>query len=304
MELCELRSFVAVAEACGFRRAGARLGINQSALSRRVRQLEDNLGVSLFERHRAGVSLTQAGREFLSAARSVLEELEYGVRRAGLAGQGVNGGLRIGIFASIAGGFPHDAIAAFKARHPNVTIDVFEGAPREHLLRIQERRLDLAWVTGPSGISGLRSEQLWRERVALVLPADHQLANTEDISWSRLAEHRFIVSREEPGPEIHDWLVPRLSELGRQADVVRLAVARESLLVLVGLHFGLTVVSEAAVAVSYPGVVFRWLDPDDGLLPFYAVWSDENDNPVLRRFLSMMRALAQGRLLPEPLATG
>jgi len=276
------------------------LSIGQSVLSARIRNLEEELGVSLFERHRAGVRLTSAGQEFLTTVRSVLTELDYGARRAALAGKGASGYLRIGVFSSLATGFPHEAVAAFKQRHPEVTIEIHEGAPRDHILRIQERRLDLAWLTGLAGSCGLQAEKLWTERVALALPADHPLAGQDNISWELLAGHRFIVSREEPGPEIHEWLVPRLSALGQHADVVRVSVARESLLVMVGLGFGLTVVSEAATGVCYPGVVFRLIDREPDLLPFYSVWSDDNDNPVLRRFLSLTRALAQGRTLPSP----
>lgn len=299
-DLKELRAFVAVAEANGFRRASRQMELGQSVVSARVRNLEDALGVSLLERHRAGVRLTRAGGEFLVTVRSVLAELDYGARRAALAGKGANGHLRLGIFASLASGFPREAIKAFKVRHPEVSIEVFEGAPRDHLIRIREHRLDLTWVTGLTRNCGLRSEQMWTERVALAVAADHQLAHSEYLSWDRLSDQRFIVSREEPGPEIYDWLVPRLTALGRQADIVRTSVARESLLVLVGLGFGVTVVSEAATGVCYPGVAFRWLEREEDLLPFHAAWSDENDNPALRRFLSLMRAMAQDRDLPDP----
>lgn len=299
MELADLRGFVVVAEHCGFRRAAVNTGIKQSVLSRRVRKLEDELGVSLFERHRSGVTLTRAGRDYLSTTQNALGELEYGARRAFQAGCGAIGRVRIGIFASIAVGFPRDAIEAFRSRHPDVAIEVSEGAPRDHLFRIRERHLDLAIVTGLTRPDGLASERLWIERVALALPVKHGLALAKEVIWDDLADEHFIVSRDEPGPEIHEWLVPRLSSLGRHADVVRCAVARETLLVLVGLGFGLTVVSEAATGVTYPGVTYRFFKRDEDLLPFYAVWSKGNDNPALRRFLSLMRAMARGGALPS-----
>lgn len=300
MNLDDLRAFVAVAEQCGFRRAASYAGMKQSVLSRRVRKLEDELGVSLFERRKSGASLTQAGREYLETTRNTLNELEYGARRASLAGRGASGRVRMGIFASIAVGFSRDAIGAFTSRHPDVVMEVSEGAPRDQLLRIRERRLDVAIVTGLTQRQGLASELLWIERVALVLPVKHRLADTTKVHWDDLADEQFIVSRDEPGPEIHDWLIPRLTSLGRPADIVRCAVARETLIVLVGLGFGLTVVSEAATGVTYPGVTYRFFDRDEDLLPFYAVWSKGNDNPALRRFLSLMRAMARGHALPSP----
>lgn len=299
MELKSLVAFARVAEASGFRRAALSLDIRQSVLSRRVRDLEEELGVSLLDRHRSGARLTSAGRDFLAAVRSALAELEYGARRAAHAGKGANGHLRVGIFASIASGFGHEALLQFRTRHSEVAIEISEGAPHDHMLRIRERRLDLALLTGATRLDGLQSERLWTERVAVAMPTEHPIAQVSSLAWPQLAEERFIVSREEPGPEIHEWLIPRLSALGRHADVVRCSVARESLLVLVGLGFGLTVVSEAATGATYPGVTFRFLEREEDFLPFHVVWSEENDNPALRRFLSLMRAMARGRVLPE-----
>lgn len=300
MELKTLEAFVRVAEASGFRRASTQLNLRQSVLSRRVRGLEEELGVSLLERHRSGARLTTAGQDFLITARSVLAELDFGARRAAHAGRGINGYLRIGIFASIASGFPHDAIAAFITRHDAVVVEVSEGAPADHILGIQERRLDLAIVTGVTRVGALASERLWFERVALALPRSHKLSTQAAIGWSLLQDDRFIVSCDEPGPEIQDWLTPRLAALGRHPDIVRHKVARETLLILVGLGFGLTVVSEAATQVGYPDVVFRFLEAEEDLLPFHLVWSNENDNPALRRFLSLARAMRSGKSLPAP----
>lgn len=72
MEFDDLKGFVAVAEHCAFRRAALNTGMRQSVLSRRVRKLEDELGVSLLERHRSGVSLTGAGRDYLKTNKNVL----------------------------------------------------------------------------------------------------------------------------------------------------------------------------------------------------------------------------------------
>src|SRR5580658_5952459 len=86
---------LAVANHLSFRRAAKALGIWQSALSRGVRALEDELGVSLFERHRTGVRVTHAGTRFFEQARDALEQLDHASRIAGAAGQGGTGQLSI-----------------------------------------------------------------------------------------------------------------------------------------------------------------------------------------------------------------
>lgn len=104
-----------------------------------------------------------------------------------------------------------------------------------------------------------------------------------------LKNEHFIVSSDEPGPEIHDFIIKQLSELGHQPTVERHHVGRETLMILVGLGLGISLISEAGSAPSYPGVVFQPLADGDNLLPFSALWAPDNDNPALRRLISLAR---------------
>jgi DNA-binding transcriptional LysR family regulator len=296
LSLTSITQAIYVSEQLSFRRAAAVLGIPQSAVSRRVRDLEDQLGVSLFERHSGGVRTTVAGSQFIERARKALLELDYAVKGAGRAGRGAEGHLRVGIFASIASGFAHDLLAAYSAEHPDVAIDVAECAPREQMARIKERRLDVAFITGIPTAPGFDFELLWHERVFVVVPIAHPLAAERDVLWSTLKNEHFIVSSDEPGPEIHDFIVKQLSELGHQPKVERYQVGRETLMVLVGLGLGLSLISEAGSAPSYPGVGFRPLADGENLLPFCAVWAPDSDNPALRRLLSMARTMSRAAL--------
>lgn len=302
MDVADLIAVRAVASSCSFRRAAESLGVRQSTLSRRVRRLEDELGVSLFERRPSGARLTYAGRRFLKASTAALDLLEEACASAGLAGVGGSGQLRIGLHASIARGFVFKVMELFRSRHAEVAIEVTEGRPEEHARALREHRLDVAFLTGERPFGDLAVEHLWTERVALVLPVSHRLARGGRFDWAMLSTERFIVSRDEPGPEIRDWLTARLGALGRRPDIRAHAVGRETLMVLVALGLGLTVVGEAATGVRYPGVAVRLLEDSADWLPFSAVWSYENDNPALRRFLSIARTHRNGRQAPEVLS--
>lgn len=293
VDLISINNALAVSEHLSFRGAASVIGVTQSAISHRVRALEDELGVSLFERHSGGVRITTAGQRFFDRARIALLNLDLAVRSAANAGRGVEGHLRIGVFASIASGFSHDLLAAYANDHPGVEISIAECAPREQMARIKERRLDVAFVTGDLIVPGLDVERLWSERVFVVLTADHPLAGDKEISWSSLRNERFIVSSDQPGPEIHDFIVKQLAQLGYQPVIEDHEVARETLMILVGLGFGLSLVSEAGAAPIYPSVVFRPVTGGEDVLSFSAVWSPDNDNPALRRFLSVARVMAR-----------
>lgn len=293
MELKELYTFVAVAEACAFRRAASYMQVEQSALSRRVRRLEDGLGVSLLERHRSGVRLTVAGAQFLDDTRTVISYLNTAVRRVSAAGQAREGILKIAVVASISSSFGNELLRRFRAAHPKVVIEIAEGDPGEHVAAIQARLIDLAFVTGTRQVMGCDAEALWIEPILAALPDDDPRARANSLDLVSLSSEVFIVSRAAPGPEIHDYIVQRLALLGFSPRIDYQSVTREGLMSLVGLKFGVSLVSGAEAGVNYPHVVFVPLAGET--LPFSAVWSAENDNPALRRMLSLARGLSRRR---------
>jgi DNA-binding transcriptional LysR family regulator len=298
VKLVSISQALLVAEHLSFSRAAQILGVRQSAVSRRVRELEDKLGVSLFERDASGVRLTEAGRRFLERSRTALAEIDHAVKCAANAGCGVEGAVRIGILSSLSCGFVRDLLRAFHETHPAIAIDVVEGSASEHLARVSERLVDVAFLTGRPSASHCDTAVLWEARVFAALPERHRLADQDEVGWDALKNERFIVSRDAPGPEIHDYVVRRVAELGHSPCVDRFGVGRETLMHLVALGFGISFVSEAGTATRYPDVVFRPFATAEDVLPYSAVWLPGNDNPALRRLLSLARSMSQGRTVP------
>ncbi|HZU51639.1 MAG TPA: LysR substrate-binding domain-containing protein [Sphingomicrobium sp.] len=286
---------IVAAEHLSFHRAALVLGTDQSVVSRKIRALEDQLGVSLFERSRTGVRLTRAGKDFIRQAKSALGELDYAVKSARSAGSGYRGHLTIGFFCSLATGFLRELITAFARVHRTVLIDMSHGAPRDHIQQLRDRTMDIAFFTGLPDLADCEVELLWHERVFCVLPNDHPLASVDTIDWADIRGESFIVSREEPGPEIHEYLIKRLATLGFHPQVRRLSVCRESLIHLVSMGFGITLTSESTIATPFGGVVFKQIKGDEDQLPCAGAWLPGNDNPALRRFVSLARALKRAR---------
>lgn len=291
VRLRQLRYFVAAADYGSFRKAAAALSIQESSISRRIRDLEDDLGASLFQRSHGGVRLTVAGQEFMPSARHALRQIDIGVTRVASIGRAEEGVLKVGIFSSLASGFLFDLLCAFGKQHPKVRVHLVEGDPTEHVAAVRNLELDAAFVTGTGPRDGCETEQLWFENVFVVLPDGHPHAAKADLAWSDIAEERFIVSDTPPGPEIHDYLVAHLSDLGRHPDIQFQKVGRDNLLSLVAVGRGLTLTSEATIGVRFPSIVYRRLIGE--VLPFSVVWSARNDNPASRRLLSMARAVSR-----------
>lgn len=293
IDLASITQTLLVAEHLSFRQAASTLGIRQSAVSRRVRALEDALGVSLFDRHHGGVRVTAAGSQFLEQARRALFQLDSAIKAAGAAGRGISGHLNIGIVSSISAGFLRELIGIFHAEHPDVRLDISEITAREHLLLIQKGRLDVAFVMGRPSMANCDIAEFWSERVFVALPQGHALCAQEEVEWEALRDAHFILRQSNPGPTIQDYVIKRLADLGHQPNMQRFEVGRETSMHLVALGLGVSVTSEATIGNSFPGLEFRPIAGVANLIPFSGVWSPKNDNPAFRRFLSLARVLSK-----------
>ena len=287
MDFIALQYALTVLEQGSFRKAAQLIGVRPSVVSRRIRSFEDAIGVSVFQRQSHGIRPTFAGQHIMSRARMILSDVDALLHTASLSGSGADGHLCLGIITSIAGGRARELLVEFISAHPGVEIDVVEGAPADHANAVRTLRMDVALVVGSPAAMGCNVEPLWSEPIFVALAEKSSLAVAPTLRWDQLGEERFIVSKASSGPEIHDIVMRHLADLGRTPVVEPRAVQRSGLLGLVSLGVGISLVGTAEAAVTYPGVVFRPLEGET--LPFSAVWVDNNDNPALRRFLSLAR---------------
>ena len=289
----DLVILLAVAESGSFHRAGIRLSLSQSAVSRRVQKLEDLLGVSLFERRSTGAVLTPAGAGFVSRARSVLRDIDSAVEKARSAATAESGSLCVGVIASMSRGPIRSLFQRFLADHADVEVVWIETDRSELYTLLSHRRVDLVIAAGPHLPEMGDGFLLCREQIFLALPREHPLAFRDRLYWDEVRECRFLVSTQEPGPEIHDYILRRTSKLGQPADVRRHRLGREGIMTLVGMGVGVSLVADHWCGVSYPNVTFVRVGDKIETVPFSITWRPENDNPALRRFLSLARIEAK-----------
>ena len=291
LDLASLELALIVLEHGSFRGAAASLDVRPSVISRRIQTLEDAIGVSLFQRQTQGSQPTRAGAEILASGRKIIEQSRNLLRIAQQRGTASAGSLCVGVVASIAGGKCRRLLKSFLTDHPEVDLELVEGSSRDHIAAVRALRMDASFVVGDPPALDCQVDALWSEQIMVVLPSEHALAGKNRISMADLAEERFVVSEVDPGPEVQDYVIARLARLGHHPLVDVSAVQREGLMALVGLGRGVSLVCSAEAEVTYPDVVFRPLEEET--IPFNVVWSTANDNPVLRRFLSLARVLAR-----------
>ncbi|OPF92769.1 LysR family transcriptional regulator [Rhodopseudomonas palustris] len=295
--LVALVQALAVAEHLNFRHAADALGISQSSVSTRIKQLEQDLGVQLFERRHRGVRLTEAGQHFLEHVATGIEHLDHAVRTAGAIARGERGRLRVGLYSSIFAGFLAELLGQFRGQYPTVDLQIMEGRARDTIRAVREARLDVAFVVGVPKVSDCHSKPLWTEALFVALPERHALAEAEGVTWPALSGASFLARTGGPGPQVHDHIVLRLAGHWCQPRIQRFDVERDTLMSMVAQGYGITLTSEAAAQVPFPGVVFRPVLDETELITFSALWSPHNRCQTLLHLLALAEQKSEGRSL-------
>lgn len=190
IDLQQLRYAVAAADHGSFRQAAEALHVQQSTLSRCIRQLEHSVGMTVFERSSGGVQATLAARDFLRMARSILDQMDTLVTSAHSTGRGEAGRLVIGFHTSLSAGSLRATLVEYAQRFPQIVIGLIESSRMRLITALQNGAIDLAIVTGETPLIENKSMSLWSERVLVTLPESHRLAASETIYWTDLKEKR------------------------------------------------------------------------------------------------------------------
>lgn len=277
-DIAALRSALMVREHLGFRRASEVLGVNPSVLSRRVLALEDALGVSLFQRTPGGARPTGAGERFLLEVERALELLTKAAVRAGAAGRGEVGRLRLGHIWPVTAGPAEALLRAYRRSAYDVELELRVGSATELVAAVLDRELDAVLIDVEDAPPGLDRLPLWSEPwlVARSLDApDEPLGQAPVLcaagdDWSRI--QRLVAER------------------GAARAGVRVQMtSHDGVLSLVAAGAGHAIVPQSVAHATRASVAFSALPGPADSLRLNAVWRNDHDNPALRRFVSLLR---------------
>jgi DNA-binding transcriptional LysR family regulator len=286
-----LRTVIAAAQYGSFRRAAAALDIKQSTLSRRVRRLEEYLGVSLFERSSGGVHVTAVGGNVVRMAVRLLEQMDRMVSIARSADRNGTDDIAIGVSMSLSAGKLRTVLARYTQVSPTVRIFLAERSRTRLLDDLRRGDLDVAIVVGQAQDHDGPSMPLWSERVLVVLPTGHRLTSGGEIHWADLKGEAFLLGRRAPGPDLRNIIMLKLSTPGEMPHVESWDVGTESIMAMLGTGDRISLHCESGATPAYPGVVYRDVSDASGpcRVAFTACWNDGNKNPSLARFVDLLR---------------
>jgi LysR family hydrogen peroxide-inducible transcriptional activator len=255
MTLTELKYVVAVAETRHFGHAAARCFVSQPSLSASVKNLEEELGVTLFERGKRGVFLTESGEQIVAQARRALEEADR-VRTVARQGRDpLKGVLRLGIIHTIAPYLLPGLVAALRRAAPDMPLDVEENttATLDRMLKAGE--LDAVVLALPYDGPGIETVALYEEAFRVVAPAKHALARRKTVAVEELDAGELLLLP--VGHCFRDQVLDACHEFSRPPEAGRQGNSLETLRSMVASGLGVTVLPATALTARHANALVK-----------------------------------------------
>ena len=290
MELRHLRYFKAVAENGGFARAARLLHVAQSAISGQIRDLEEELGVSLFDRAKRQIRLTYHGELFLKDAKTVLASADGAVANMQRSLRGEVGTLTIGFFAGSTGPFFPAIIKEYRRRFQDVQVSLVEMTTAMHHKALQAGTVDVAFTrpTPPSDAATLHFEHLHSDRFGAAMLKSHPLAKKRSVFIRELADERFIMVDRNHSPFAFDKVITLCAEAGFSPRIGTTASNAAGVVALVEAGEGVAVFASGGSTISHHNeLALVPLADRTAFIDLVIAWAPQHENPVLRSFLEV-----------------
>ncbi len=286
MDIRELRSFIVLAGQLHFGRASELLHLSQPALTKQIRKLEDELGSPLFERSRHGSRLSTLGVYFLREARDVVGRFDEIVTRSRQVVSGETGLLRIGFGFHTLELVPR-LVVRLREDSPAVEIALRDMSTSEQSAELHAGQLDLGFMRLPAAreFSVLRVVE---DRLMLVSSAESRLPEKLTLKQSR--NEPFVLISEHRSPGFHGHVLQLCAKHGFHPRIVQQVTDFRTALALVRAGMGVSVIPQSFCDPPITGIRYHALRDADARWSVGAAWRKEDTNPLLHRFLSLLRS--------------
>ncbi|EPK5790051.1 TPA: LysR family transcriptional regulator [Pseudomonas aeruginosa] len=292
MDLRHLRCFSVLAEELHFTRAAERLHIEQSPLSRTIKELESSLGAVLFDRDRRGTRLTPAGVVFQRDVDKVFRALDLAQENVRAISAGCRGTLRIAVSDGAVGPKLSEFLASCREEIPGVHIRIYEVSLREQRAGLHAGNFDLGLSYTADLGSGISALPLWSERIVLAIPARHPLLEYEEVPPNQLIRYPLVMCDPQAREGLRLEFLRFLEKECHEAQVAETTSSVDAMLMLVAAGYGVGFSSAAKIpAWRMENVVFRPMATEGAMLTTYLLRRSGGEcRPCLDEFVSRLRA--------------
>ncbi|WP_186173359.1 LysR family transcriptional regulator [Burkholderia gladioli] len=306
MELRHLRCFLAVAEELHFARAAEKLHIEQSPLSRTIRELEEDLGERLFVRTSRSTRLTQAGKLFLEHVPRVFTALQQARDSVNVAANGFRGQLRIALSDGITPSRLPALMAMCRQEEPEVAIRLFQVPLSQQLKGLQDDLYDVGFAQSEEVGEGISAEAVWSDPLMVAVPARHYLLKHRRIPLDEVLQFPLVLC-DSLACEGHARQIERvLRRADREPLIAERVTSFELMMVVVSAGFALGLAGGPHIAASREhGVVARPLAGRSPMLTTYLLRRAGKASEFLSRFIDRVQAIdlpegARSPFSPDP----
>ena len=295
MELRPLRYFLAVAEELHFARAAERLHIEQSPLSRAIRELEEELGAQLFVRTSRSTRLTLAGKLLMENAPRVLLALDQARESVKAAANGFHGRLRVALSDGITPSRLPALLARCREEDPEIEIRLFEVPLAQQLSGLRDDLYDAGFSMADEVGDGIIIEPAWEDELMVAMPARHELLAHRRVPLDEVLQHPLVLG----DPAVCEGHAKQIDRILRKQDreplIEQYVATFDVMMTFVSAGLALGLAGAAHIASSHePGVVGRPLAGKSPMLTTYLLRRDAEPSQALARFIERVEALGPG----------
>lgn len=290
MEIRHLRCFIAVAEELHFAHAAERLHIDQSALSRAIRELESELGVQLFERSTRSTRLTRAGQVFLEDTRRVFVALDQARVNVKAAATGYHGTLRVAVSDGIVPSRLAALLAQCRVEEPEVGVRLFQVPLAQQLKGLRGDLYDVGFAQSEDVGDGFRVDPIWHDPLVVAVPARHPLLASKRIPLEDVLRYPLVLCH----PEACEGCARQIGRVLRTVDAEPIVADHVStpdmLLALVAAGYGIGLTNATHIEdFRHPDVVARPLAGRAVMLTTYLLRLDSEPSEPLQHFIERVK---------------
>lgn len=295
MEFRHLRYFLAVAEELHFARAAERLHIEQSPLSRAIRELEEELGAQLFVRTSRSTRLTLAGKLLMENAPRVLLALDQARESVKAAANGFHGRLRVALSDGITPSRLPALLARCREEDPEIEIRLFEVPLAQQLSGLRDDLYDVGFSMADEVGDGIIIEPAWEDELMVAMPARHELLAHKKVPLDEVLQHPLVLG----DPAVCEGHAKQIDRILRKQDreplIEQYVATFDVMMTFVSAGLTLGLAGAAHIASSRePGVVGRPLAGKSPMLTTYLLRRDAEPSQALARFIERVEALGPG----------
>jgi len=289
IELRHIRYFLAVAEELHFRKAAERLFISQPGLSRQIKQMEEDLGLILFERHNRKVILTQAGAYLKKELSLNLKLLEDILDHAKLVHAGKKGQLKIGYVGSAMQKIIPDLLVKYRDEYPDVVFSLKEMENQNQINNLLDYAIDIGFMRLEGVPKDLERKTVLSDIFCLVLPKNHPIDAGNFKTISQFKNETFILFDPDYSASYYDKVMQIFKDSGFIPSISHLTIHAASIYKLVSNNFGISIVPKSLINDGIKGIKFIELNTIKQRTDLSVVWNNNNRNPLVLQALSLMQ---------------